>query len=189
MTRLHALDEVLPAGVVRRGVDEIDACLIDRDRVERGENADVLHARILRHGAAVAVDRHVAHDVDKDNLLAEALHDAARRVRHCLQKCHLVSGKPGAGLTAAGPCAKGDVLATVGGDILVVADTVAEALSRTVELMLRSGGELVTVLLGTGVDPESTTALRRRLEDVAPGVDVTAYAADGMTELAQIGVE
>ncbi len=96
---------------------------------------------------------------------------------------------PSAGLTAAGPCAKGDVLATVGGDILVVADTVAEALSRTVELMLRSGGELVTVLLGTGVDPESTTALRRRLEDVAPGVDVTAYAADGMTELAQIGVE
>lgn len=96
---------------------------------------------------------------------------------------------PSAGLTAAGPCAKGDVLATVGGDILVVADTVAEALTRTVELMLRSGGELVTVLLGTGVDPESTTELRRRLEDVAPGVDVTAYAADGMAELAQIGVE
>ena len=40
-----------------------------------------------------------------------------------------------------------------------------------------------------GVDPESTTELRRRLEDVAPGVDVTAYAADGMAELAQIGVE
>ncbi|MFD5867261.1 DAK2 domain-containing protein [Corynebacterium sp. NPDC060344] len=96
---------------------------------------------------------------------------------------------PSAGLTAAGPCAKGDVLATVGGDILVVADTVAEGLTRTVELMLRSGGELVTVLLGTGVDPESATALRRRLEDVAPGVDVAAYAADGMAELAQIGVE
>ena len=28
---------------------------------------------------------------------------------------------PSAGLTAAGPCAKGDVLATVGGDIVVVA--------------------------------------------------------------------
>ena len=68
-------------------------------------------------------------------------------------------------------------------------DTVADALTRTVELMLRSGGELVTVLLGTGVDPEAATALRLRLEDVAPGVDVTAYAADGMVELAQIGVE
>ena len=36
---------------------------------------------------------------------------------------------------------------------------------------------------------ESATELRRRLEDVAPGADVTAYAADGMAELAQIGVE
>ncbi|WP_295624629.1 DAK2 domain-containing protein [uncultured Corynebacterium sp.] len=100
-----------------------------------------------------------------------------------------LTSAPGAGLTAAGPCAKGDVLAMVGGDILVVADTVDEALSRTAELMLRSGGELVTVLLGTGVDPESTTALRTRLEHAAPGVDVTAYAADGIAELAQIGVE
>lgn len=100
-----------------------------------------------------------------------------------------LSRATGPGLTAAGPCARGDVLATAGGDILVVAETVAEALIRTVELMLRSGGELVTVLLGTGVDPEAARALRERLESLAPGVDVTAYAADGMAELAQIGVE
>ena len=83
----------------------------------------------------------------------------------------------------------GDVLATVGGDILVVAKTIEDAMVRTVELMLRSGGELVTVLVGSDVDPRSAAPLQRRLAETAPGVDVTAYAADGIAELAQIGVE
>lgn len=146
-----------------------------------GHSITILPTATLANGlAAVAVhDPTIPLAVD-----AYAMSEASAGMRTAT-----LGEAPSAGLTAAGPCAKGDVLATVGGDILVVADTVADALTRTVELMLRSGGELVTVLLGTGVDPESTTALRHRLEDVAPGVDVTAYAADGMAELAQIGVE
>ncbi len=146
-----------------------------------GHSITILPTATLANGlAAVAVhDPTIPLAVD-----AYAMSEASAGMRTAT-----LGAAPGAGLTAAGPCAKGDVLATVGGDILVVADTVAEALTRTVELMLRSGGELVTVLLGTGVDPESTTALRRRLRDIAPGVDVTAYAADGIAELAQIGVE
>lgn len=146
-----------------------------------GHSITILPTATLANGlAAVAVhDPTIPLAVD-----AYAMSEASAGMRTAT-----LGEAPSAGLTAAGPCAKGDVLATVGGDILVVGDTVADALTRTVELMLRSGGELVTVLLGTGVGPEATTALRRRLEDVAPGVDVTAYAADGMVELAQIGVE
>lgn len=146
-----------------------------------GHSITILPTATLANGlAAVAVhDPTIPLAVD-----AYAMSEASAGMRTAT-----LGEAPSAGLTAAGPCAKGDVLATVGGDILVVGDTVADALTRTVELMLRSGGELVTVLLGTGVDPEAATALRLRLEDVAPGVDVTAYAADGMVELAQIGVE
>ncbi|MEJ5919576.1 DAK2 domain-containing protein [Corynebacterium sp. H78] len=94
-----------------------------------------------------------------------------------------------AGLTAVGPCARGDVLASVNGDILVIADDVDKALNQTVDLMLKSGGELITVLLGTGVDPRCATSLRARLLEHTDDMDVVAYAADGMAELIQVGVE
>lgn len=95
----------------------------------------------------------------------------------------------GPGLTAAGPCAAGDVLAEVGGDILVVAPDLATALPRTVDLMLRSGGELVTLLLGDGAAAELAAALRAHLGRSAPGVDVAAYAAEGIGSLILLGVE
>ena len=58
------------------------ARLIDRDRVERGENADVLHAGVLRHGAAVAVHGEVFHHVHKRHVAVEIIHNGACRVRH-----------------------------------------------------------------------------------------------------------
>ncbi|MBV7295192.1 DAK2 domain-containing protein [Corynebacterium sp. TAE3-ERU12] len=95
----------------------------------------------------------------------------------------------GDGLTIAGPCTKGDILAETAGDILVVAPDLTEALRTTADLMLRAGGELVTVLLGDDADPEAAIALRQYLASTTPGVDVSAYAANGIGPLALIGVE
>ncbi len=80
------------AGVVRRGIDEIDARLIDRDRVERGENADVLHAGVLRHGAAVTVHGEVFHHIHERHAAVEIIHNGACRVRHA-RKEHVLRRK------------------------------------------------------------------------------------------------
>ncbi len=67
---LDALNEVVAARIVGR-VDEVEARLVDGDGVKGGENADIFHTRVLRHGAAVAVDGHVLHHVDVDDLAVE----------------------------------------------------------------------------------------------------------------------
>ena len=86
MARFDALDEMRLSGVVRCGVDEIDARLIYRHGICRRKNADILHTRILRDLAAVAVDGEVFHHVDKRRIAAEKVHDRLRRVRHRLEK-------------------------------------------------------------------------------------------------------
>ena len=77
------------AGIVRR-VHQIQARLVNSNRVQRDQNADVLHARIFRHSAAVAVDRHVLHHVDKDHVALEIVHDRGRRVRHGVEELILL---------------------------------------------------------------------------------------------------
>ena len=47
---LNALYKVVAPGVVR-GVHQINAGLVDGHRVERGQNADILHAGVLGSGA------------------------------------------------------------------------------------------------------------------------------------------
>ncbi|WP_448851045.1 DAK2 domain-containing protein [Corynebacterium sp. 335C] len=101
----------------------------------------------------------------------------------------VLSPAPGPGLTMAGPCGRGDVLALVGGDIVAVGRTADEACTKAADLLLRSGGELVTLLLGADAGPESAVALRDHLARSAPGVDVVAYAAAGIGSLMLVGVE
>ena len=88
---LDALDKMVAARVVG-GVDKVKAGLVDGNGVKRGEDADILHARVLRHGAAVAVDRHILHHVDVGELAVEILHDGGCRVRHGFKKRDLVGG-------------------------------------------------------------------------------------------------
>ena len=69
------------------------------DGVKGGENADIFHTRVLRHGAAVAVDGHVLHHVDVDDLAVEKLDDGLRRVGLDSRKAfcsvvHIASGLP-----------------------------------------------------------------------------------------------
>lgn len=95
-----------------------------------------------------------------------------------------------AALTQAGPCSKGDVLATVMGEIVLVADGVDEAVDGACRLLLDSGGEQVTLLADAGFTAALTPeALRARLGRAGRGIEIVIYPAEGMDQLAEIGVE
>ena len=84
---VHPLHEVLLAGVV--GVyHQVNAGLIDGHRVQRGQNADVLHAGVLRHRAAVAVHGQILHHVDEGDLPLKMLRHAGGSISHGLREDH-----------------------------------------------------------------------------------------------------
>lgn len=61
-------------------------------------------------------------------------------------------------LTWAGTCKPGDGLGIAGDEVLIVADDVAAAAIGLVDLLLAPGGDLVTVLIGAGIDDDERIA-------------------------------
>lgn len=95
-------------------------------------------------------------------------------------------------LTWAGPCSPGDGLAIAGDEVVVVAPDAGSAATRLIDLLLSSGGELVTVLIGAavGLDPEALAELladhvRRR----HPGTEFSSYRTGHRGDVLLIGVE
>ena len=95
-------------------------------------------------------------------------------------------------LTWAGACAPGDGLAISGDEVVVVAQDAGTAAARLIDLLLSSGGELVTVLIGAavGADAESLSELlaahvRRR----HPGTEFSSYRTGHRGDVLLIGVE
>ncbi|WP_121252238.1 DAK2 domain-containing protein [Nocardioides ferulae] len=89
-------------------------------------------------------------------------------------------------MTMAGPCEPGDVLGVVAGDFVIVGDDLDEVAAAVVERLLAPGGELVTVVAGSGA--EGAHAPGRTLDAASlaercgaqterrhPGVDVVVY--------------
>ena len=75
-------------------------------------------------------------------------------------------------LTTAGPCEIGDALGVVDGDIGLVGDSVAEVSRGVLGAMLAVGGELVTLVLGSGTESGFTEALADWLASTHPTVEV-----------------
>jgi hypothetical protein len=95
-------------------------------------------------------------------------------------------------LTWAGTCDAGDGLAIVGDEVVVVAHDLGAAAARLIDLLLGSGGELVTVLIGAGADPaddgiadELSEHVRRR----HPGTEFSSYRTDHRGDVLLVGVE
>ena len=95
-------------------------------------------------------------------------------------------------LTWAGGCAPGDGLAISGDEVVVVAQDAGTAAIRLIDLLLSSGGELVTVLIGAAVaaDAEALSDLlaahvRRR----HPGTEFSSYRTGHRGDVLLIGVE
>lgn len=69
----------------------------------------------------------------------------------------------------------GDWLGLVSEQIVVSAVDLAEVAGEVLERLLAPGGELVTVIEGEGATRHATAALRRRLAEAHPGVEVEVH--------------
>jgi dihydroxyacetone kinase-like predicted kinase len=96
-------------------------------------------------------------------------------------------------LTWAGACSPGDGLGISGDEVVVVAGDAAAAAARLIDLLLSSGGELVTVLLGQAVGEAGGDALAGTLAEHVhrrhPGTEFSSYATGHRGDVLLIGVE
>ncbi|ORA72736.1 dihydroxyacetone kinase [Mycobacterium heidelbergense] len=97
-------------------------------------------------------------------------------------------------LTWAGRCQPGDGLGIAGDEVLIVAADAAGAAIGLLDLLLASGGDLVTVLIGAGIDEDAdATAVGDILEDHVhdhhPGTELMTYRTGHRGDVLLIGVE
>ena len=96
-------------------------------------------------------------------------------------------------LTWAGACLPGDGLGISGGEVVVVDPHPGAAAARLIDLLLGSGGELVTVLIGAAVSPDEADALSAALAEHVrhrhPGTEFNSYRTGHRGDLVFIGVE
>jgi len=97
-------------------------------------------------------------------------------------------------LTWAGRCQPGDGLGIAGDEVLIVAADAAGAAIGLLDLLLASGGDLVTVLIGADIEDEvDATAvgdiLQDHMHDNHPGTELMAYRTGHRGDVLLIGVE
>lgn len=92
-------------------------------------------------------------------------------------------------LTWAGTCHPGDGLGIAGDEVLVVGKDVTAAAAGLIDLLLVAGGELVTVLIGQGIDPGITAALADHVHRRHPGIELVTYCTGHRGDALLIGVE
>lgn len=95
-------------------------------------------------------------------------------------------------LTWAGLCAPGDGLAISGDEVVVVAPSAGAAATRLVDLLLSSGGELVTVLIGLAAGSEADALaglLAAHVRRRHPGTEFSSYRTGHRGDVLLIGVE
>ncbi|MGB8407924.1 MAG: dihydroxyacetone kinase, partial [Mycobacterium sp.] len=91
--------------------------------------------------------------------------------------------------TWAGMCKPGDGLGIAGDEVLIVSGDLASAAKGLIDLMLTSGGELVTVLTAAGVDPAVGAALADHVRQEHLGAELVTYHTGHRGDALLIGVE
>ncbi|OBH97562.1 DAK2 domain-containing protein [Mycobacterium sp. E2733] len=97
-------------------------------------------------------------------------------------------------LTWAGRCQPGDGLGIAGDEVLIVAADAIAAAIGLLDLLLASGGDLVTVLVGADVDTDEKSAavgdiLEKHMHDHHPGTELVTYRTGHRGDALLIGVE
>ncbi len=97
-------------------------------------------------------------------------------------------------LTWAGPCRPGDGLGIAGDEVLIVAADAAGAAIGLLDLLLASGGDLVTVLVGAGIREQADVVavgdiLEEHVHDNHPGTELVTYRTGHRGDVLLIGVE
>jgi len=78
-------------------------------------------------------------------------------------------------LTVAGRCQPGDVLALVEGEVLLIGSDLSATCATLLDRMLDGGGEMVTLVLGSGAPADLGDSLLRYLNHHRPFVEVQLY--------------
>ncbi|BDX33184.1 dihydroxyacetone kinase [Mycobacterium antarcticum] len=131
-------------------------------------------------------------------LAALAVHDAARQAvddgytmarAAAGARCGSVRVATEEALTWAGTCRPGDGLGISGDEVLIVGEDVVAAGAGLIDLLLSSGGELVTVLTGAGVEPAVGAALQDHVHEHHLGAELVTYHTGHRGDALLIGVE
>lgn len=134
--------------------------------------------------AALAVHDSARHAVDDGYTMARA----AAAARHGAIRVATEEA-----LTWAGACRPGDGLGMSGDEVLIVSPDVTAAAAGLIDLLLLSGGELVTVLTGHGADAAVGTdigaVLREHVHHRHPGTELVTYHTGHRGDVLLIGVE
>lgn len=92
-------------------------------------------------------------------------------------------------LTLAGATQAGDYLGLVGLDAFVVDRDVAVTTAALVDLMLTTGGELVTLLTGADLDDAVARKVVEHIHHTHPGVECHIHRTGQTDELVQVAIE
>jgi hypothetical protein len=91
--------------------------------------------------------------------------------------------------TMAGVCQAGDVLGLIDGDVVVIGDDLAGTAAIVLDRMLAAGGEMVTLVLGTGVPDGLAGHLEAHVRQRHLAVDTVVYHGGQQSPPVLIGVE
>ena len=178
--------------VERTGAGEV--VLLPNDAASRTA-ADEAAADLRTRGHRVAV---VPVSTSVQALAALAVHDPAAPFeddviamtsagRHARHGGVTVASREA--VTSAGLCQPGDVLGVVDGDFVLIGADVADVARHVVDLMLASGGELVTLLVGADGDQDLARDLSAYLLATRPALDVIVHEGGQPRYPLLIGVE
>ncbi len=92
-------------------------------------------------------------------------------------------------LTWAGVCHPGDVLGVVDGDVALLGEDVADTAQEVLRRLLAAGGELVTLVAGSEVDPELVDRVSAGLRRERPELEVVVVDGGQDVYPLLIGVE
>ncbi|TQK31478.1 DAK2 domain-containing protein [Arthrobacter sp. SLBN-53] len=137
-------------------------------------------ASMVQGLAALAVHDTTRHGVDDAYTMARA----AAGARHGSVRIATEDA-----LTWAGSCKTGDGLGITGDEVLIVGRDVVAAAAGLIDLLLASGGELVTILIGAGVDDGVGDRLREHVRRQHLGAELVSYRTDHDGDALLIGVE
>jgi DAK2 domain fusion protein YloV len=92
-------------------------------------------------------------------------------------------------MTMAGHCQPGDVLGLVEGDVVEIGDSVLEIGWRVVKRLMAGGGELLTLITGTGAEQAVAVELAARARRARGGLEVEILDGGQRRYLLLIGLE
>ncbi len=148
---------------------------------EAGLEVHVVRSRSAVQGiAALAVFEPAASS--RDNLIAMSGASAATR-----NGAVMVAAK--ASLTSAGACRPGDILGTIGGEVIAVGNDLGVVGAEVVARLLDGGGELLTVIGGAGGGAELSAAVARSARERQGDLEVSVIDGGQATYPLLLGVE